>query len=163
MIKLIRVDHRLLHGQVAVSWYGYVGANCILIANDQVIKDPIRKASIKMAKPSGSKLVMQNIEHCIESLNSGITDKYNLMIIVESIHDALLLINGMNEKPKVLNIGGTKETDQTRILSPAVNTSITDEEDIKSLIDLNVEVEIQQVPTSPVKTIKVNDLKINRG
>ncbi len=36
MITLLRVDHRLLHGQVAFSWTQYVGADCILIANDSV-------------------------------------------------------------------------------------------------------------------------------
>lgn len=37
MITLLRVDHRLLHGQVAFSWTQYVGADCILIANDSVL------------------------------------------------------------------------------------------------------------------------------
>jgi len=37
MIKLLRVDHRLLHGQVVVSWFDNVGANTILVANDVVI------------------------------------------------------------------------------------------------------------------------------
>mgnify|MGYP000803729213 CR=1 FL=1 len=31
MIKLLRVDHRLLHGQVAFSWKNAVEADCILI------------------------------------------------------------------------------------------------------------------------------------
>ena len=34
MIKCLRVDHRLLHGQVAFSWTSALGADCILIAND---------------------------------------------------------------------------------------------------------------------------------
>ncbi|MBA1434957.1 PTS sugar transporter subunit IIB [Bombilactobacillus bombi] len=160
MIKLFRVDHRLLHGQVAVSWFGYTGANCILIANDQVPVDAIRKASIKMAKPSGSKLVIQNINKSIESLNSGITDKYNLMIIVESIHDAYRIIQNLDNRPKVLNIGGTKESQETRILAPAVNTTVNDEKEIQKLIDLEVKVEIQQVPSSPIKAIKESDLKL---
>lgn len=57
MIKLLRVDHRLLHGQVAFSWKNAVEADCILIACDAVMKDDLRKTSIKMAKPSGVKLV----------------------------------------------------------------------------------------------------------
>ena len=36
MLKLLRVDHRLLHGQVAFSWTQNLGADCILIANDDV-------------------------------------------------------------------------------------------------------------------------------
>ena len=39
MIKLVRVDHRLLHGQVAFSWTNGVGANCILVASDTVVHD----------------------------------------------------------------------------------------------------------------------------
>ncbi|KJY59990.1 PTS Man IIB [Lactobacillus kimbladii] len=158
MIKLFRVDHRLLHGQVAVSWYGAVGADCILIANDDVPKDPIRKASIKMAKPSGSKLVMQSIDRSIESLNSGITDKYHLMIIVESINDAYRIISKMNNKPKVLNLGGTKETSETRILAPSVNTNSKDEKQLKEIIEQGVKVEVQQVSTSSIKVVKETDL-----
>ena len=158
MIKLFRVDHRLLHGQVAVSWYGAVGADCILIANDDVPKDPIRKASIKMAKPSGSKLVMQSIDRSIESLNSGITDKYHLMIIVESINDAYRIISKMNNKPKVLNLGGTKETSETRILAPSVNTNSKDEKQLKEMIEQGVKVEVQQVSTSSIKVVKETDL-----
>lgn len=158
MIKLFRVDHRLLHGQVAVSWYGAVGADCILIANDDVPKDPIRKASIKMAKPSGSKLVMQSIDRSIESLNSGITDKYHLMIIVESINDAYRIISKMNNKPKVPNLGGTKETSETKILAPSVNTSSKDEKQLKELIEQGVKVEVQQVSTSSIKVVKETDL-----
>ncbi|HBS2988405.1 PTS sugar transporter subunit IIB, partial [Klebsiella pneumoniae] len=51
MITLLRVDHRLLHGQVAFSWTQYVGADCILIANDSVPGDELRKTTIKLAKP----------------------------------------------------------------------------------------------------------------
>ncbi|MGC3598887.1 PTS sugar transporter subunit IIB, partial [Enterococcus faecium] len=36
MIVLTRVDHRLLHGHVAFSWTQTIGADCILIANDEV-------------------------------------------------------------------------------------------------------------------------------
>ena len=39
MIKLLRVDHRLLHGQVAFSWKNAVEADCILIACDAVMKE----------------------------------------------------------------------------------------------------------------------------
>ena len=62
MIKLLRVDHRLLHGQVAFSWKNAVEADCILIACDAVMKDDLRKTSIKLAKPSGVKLVIRSEE-----------------------------------------------------------------------------------------------------
>lgn len=79
MITLLRVDHRLLHGQVAFSWTQYVGADCILIANDNVPEDELRKTTIKLAKPPSVKLVIKNINDAIESIKSGVTDKYHLL------------------------------------------------------------------------------------
>ena len=39
MIKLLRIDHRLLHGQVAFSWTKFLESDCILIASDNLMKD----------------------------------------------------------------------------------------------------------------------------
>lgn len=47
MIKCLRVDHRLLHGQVAFSWTTALGADCILIANDDVMNDAILMKKIE--------------------------------------------------------------------------------------------------------------------
>lgn len=59
MIVNVRVDHRLLHGQVAMAWNQVLGSDCILIANDSVPNDEIRKAGIKLAKPANTKLVIK--------------------------------------------------------------------------------------------------------
>lgn len=72
MIKLLRVDHRLLHGQVAMAWTQSLDSDCILIANDAVVNDNIRKTTMKLAKPNGVKLVMKNIEDSIAALNAGV-------------------------------------------------------------------------------------------
>ena len=38
-IVLTRIDNRLVHGQVATQWCGAIGANLILVANDEEV-DP---------------------------------------------------------------------------------------------------------------------------
>lgn len=91
MIVNVRVDHRLLHGQVAMAWNQVLGSDCILIANDSVPNDEIRKAGIKLAKPANTKLVIKNMDASVEALVSGVTDKYKLFIVVESIADVYKL------------------------------------------------------------------------
>lgn len=145
MIKLFRVDHRLLHGQVAFSWTSALGADCILIANDAVMKDDLRKTSIKLAKPAGVKLVIKNIENSIQALNSGVTDKYKLFIVVESIEDAYKLAKDCNQI-KSLNLGGTKPREGTRNVSKAINITKKEEEMIKDMINQGIHVEIRMVP-----------------
>ena len=100
MILLTRVDHRLLHGQVAFSWTQGLGADCILIANDDVPTNDLRKTTIKLAKPQGVKLVIKNIEDSIVALQSGVTDKYKLFIVVESIADAKKIGGGVSRDSK---------------------------------------------------------------
>jgi len=148
MIKCLRVDHRLLHGQVAFSWTSHLSADCILIACDAVMKDEIRKASIKLAKPQGVKLVIKNIEDSIAAINSGATDKYKLFIVVESIADAARLVEGTT-CIKSVNLGGTKAKEGTRNISKAVNVFPEEEEILKRLSQNGIEVEIRMVPNDP--------------
>ena len=42
MIVLFRIDYRLLHFQTASVWPNKVGADTIVIANDQVVKDQMQ-------------------------------------------------------------------------------------------------------------------------
>ncbi|MGL4741075.1 MAG: PTS sugar transporter subunit IIB [Sarcina sp.] len=145
MIKLLRVDHRLLHGQVAFSWTQFLGADCILIANDSIINDELRKTTVKLAKPQGVKVVIKNIEDSITAINSGITDKYKLFVVVESIIDAERLIAG-TKCFKELNLGGIKARNGTRNVSKAINITSEEEKILKSLIANGILVEIRQIP-----------------
>src|SRR5699024_12536507 len=120
MILLTRVDHRLLHGQVAFSWTQNLGANCILIANDDVPNNELRKTTIKLAKPQGVKLVVKSIKDSIEALKSGVTDKYKLFIVVESVQDVHRLVEGFPDI-KTINLGGIKAKEGSRNISKAIN------------------------------------------
>lgn len=145
MITLLRVDHRLLHGQVAFSWTQYVGADCILIANDNVPDDELRKTTIKLAKPPSVKLVIKNINDAIESIKSGVTDKYNLFIVVESVNDAWRIASAV-EEIKSINLGGIKAKEGSRNISKAINLLPQEIEQLQQLVGKGVEVEIRQVP-----------------
>ena len=154
MIKLLRVDHRLLHGQVAFSWKNAVEADCILIACDAVMKDDLRKTSIKMAKPSGVKLVIKSMDDAVKAINSGVTDKYKLLTVVASIKDAERVCKECNIKK--LNLGGTKATAETRNISKAMNITPAEETILKGLCESGVDVTIQMVPEdNPVNVEKV--------
>ncbi len=74
MIQMIRVDYRLLHGQVAVSWTSALGADCILLVSDTVLNDKLRLQALSLAKPEGCKVVVKNTEDAVKALQSGVTD-----------------------------------------------------------------------------------------
>ncbi|ARJ41314.1 PTS mannose/fructose/sorbose transporter subunit IIB [Pantoea alhagi] len=145
MIKLLRVDHRLLHGQVAFSWTQYIGADCILIANDSVPNDELRKTTIKLAKPPAVKLVIKNIDDAIEAIKSGVTDKYKLFIVVESVSDAWRLATAVPEITSI-NLGGIKAKEGSRNISKAINVLPDEISLLEALVQAGKEIEIRQVP-----------------
>lgn len=145
MIKLLRIDHRLLHGQVAFSWTKFLESDCILIASDQLMKDELKMNAMRMAKPTGIKLVMKSIEDSLSALNSGVTDKYKLFIIVESVEDAYRLTKGYNGI-KSVNIGGLKAGENRRQISKAVFINDDDATMLKEMNENGIELEIRLVP-----------------
>lgn len=149
MIVNVRVDHRLLHGQVAMAWNQVLGSDCILIANDSVQNDEIRKTGIKLAKPANTKLVIKNMDDSVTALNSGVTDKYKLFIVVESVADAYKLCKETG-LIKGITLGGVKSREGTRQISKAVFTTHDEEKLLKEIINDGVVVEIRQVPSDPV-------------
>ncbi len=145
MVLMIRVDHRLLHGQVAYSWTNYLNADCILIANDGILQDDLRKAAVKMAKPASAKLVIKNMEDSIKALNSGVTDKYKLLIIVETVEDAVRLADECSNIKK-LNLGNIKKREGAKQIDKLFNLLPGEEEELKRLSDGGMDIFVQSVP-----------------
>ncbi len=155
MITVCRVDHRLLHGQVVFAWIGASGSDCILIANDDVASNDLRASALRMAKPGTTKLVMKSINDSIVALNSGVTDKYKLFILCETIEDAYKLACNTHAISEI-NIGGAKNSSERKRISAAVCVSQQDIKCLKDLSERGIPCYIQQVPND--KKVDVLDL-----
>ncbi len=55
-IVLVRIDDRLIHGQVMTSWLNYTSANKIMIIDDEVANDAFMKSVLKTCVPANVKL-----------------------------------------------------------------------------------------------------------
>lgn len=65
----VRVDNRLVHGQVVETWLPYSKANVMFLANDDLFEDQLRQEIIKLAIPSGVDLVFTQIAETAETMN----------------------------------------------------------------------------------------------
>ena len=91
MISLVRIDDRLLHGQVALTWTPALGAGCIIVANDKVAKDDFQKMALNLAKPANVKLLVKTIADTAEILNDARYNGIKMLVLVNSVKDACLL------------------------------------------------------------------------
>ena len=145
MIKLLRVDHRLLHGQVAFSWTSHLSADCILLASDSLLQDELRMTSVKLARPSGIKLVVKNIEDSIQAIQSGVTDKYKLFIVTDTIAGAVKIAQAAHLNQ--INLGGTQSAPDKKKLSKAIYVTEEEEALLRLCLRENIELEIQMIPS----------------
>lgn len=153
MVKFVRIDDRLIHGQVAYTWSRYLGINCILIANDSVVNDQFRKMSLNIAKPSGITLLIKKVDDAIKFLKSQESLKLIILVLVDNSSDALKLSMGVDEI-KSINVGGMRMKPGKRMISKAVSVDDSDISNFTKLYSMGIEVEIRQVPTEKKSFIK---------
>lgn len=157
MVRILRVDYRLLHGQVAFAWVNHFNINAILIANDDVVKNEMRKTALRIAKPASSKLIFKSINDSIEAINSGVTDKYNLLIVVEDIIDAEKMV--AKTSINSLNFGLSLKKDGSKKIANAVYVNDEERVSLENLINNDVEVYLQQSPTDKKEIINKDYLE----
>lgn len=145
MVELLRVDDRLLHGQVAYAWSKSIPLNLIVIANDAVAVDKARKATFALSKPAGVKLVISTVEKTVAFLNSDKAKAYSILVLVDSMHDARVLAEGCADVAAV-NLGGLREHGDSKRYTNAVCLTDADLDDIRAVMDAGKEVYAQQVP-----------------
>ena len=107
MIRLTRIDDRLLHGQVAFTWVPSLGADCLIVANDKVAKDEFQKMTLTLAKPPSAKLLIKSIADTAVYLNDPRSAHLKILILVNSVQDALMLAEQVVEI-RSINFGGIR-------------------------------------------------------
>ena len=68
MIKLVRLDYRLLHGQVVFSWTGHVGAQRIIVVDDDAANDEMKKSALLLSKPAGVRVNIFTVDKAIAKM-----------------------------------------------------------------------------------------------
>lgn len=157
MVKLLRIDERLLHGQVAVTWVSAVNASSILIANDEIMENEMGKMALKMAKPNGVNLAIRSIDQGAELLNDARSTDISIFVIVKTIADAVRLAEKTN-CIKHVNIGGIRKREGGKLIAAAVYAN---EEDIRNLRKLKTLVEKVEFRMVPSETAKLLDDVLN--
>ena len=80
-IVLVRVDCRLVHGQVLETWVPHTGANCLLVASDGLDANPFMKSVMEIAVPSSIHVVFRRVDEVAAAV-SEIDRKHERAILL---------------------------------------------------------------------------------
>lgn len=145
MISLMRVDDRLLHGQVAFLWTKTLTIQTIIIANDRVAHDEFLKLTFSMSKPMGVDLQILDVAQAAELVKKEELNSKHVLVVVESLRDAKAIIEA-STTIKALNLGQIRERENSKRYSQSVTLTEEDVEIIKGLLAKNIEVYIRTTP-----------------
>lgn len=147
-ISLLRIDDRLIHGQVATSWAKAVKCEAIFAVNDDVANDELRRELLLQIVPPGLKGYVIPVEKAIKVYHNPKYAGKNILWLITKPADALRLIEGGVKIDKI-NVGGMTYKDGNKMLSDAVTVGKADVEAFHKLLDLGVDLSMQKVATNP--------------
>lgn len=145
MIKLVRLDYRLLHGQVVFSWTTTIGAQRIIIVDDDAASDELRKTALKMSKPTGVRLNIFSLATTLEKMPKVETLDENIMMIFGNTST----LRGFCEaypKLKEINYGGVANKSGAKQYDDAVFLTAEEQKDTQRILDMGIKIFSQQTP-----------------
>ncbi|MFC0309078.1 PTS mannose transporter subunit IIAB [Gallibacterium trehalosifermentans] len=143
-IGLARIDDRLIHGQVATRWTKESRVNRIIVVNDEVDRDDVRKTMLKQAAPPGVTAHVVNVEKMVRVYNNPEYNEDRVMLLFTNPTDALFLVEAGLEITSV-NIGGMAYRDGKKQITSAISVDQKDIDAFKKLAELNVELDVRKV------------------
>lgn len=148
-ILLTRVDNRLIHGQVGVTWVNHLGANLILVANDAVSKDPVQQSLMDMVVPDAIATRFFSIQKTIDVIEKA-SPKQKIFLVCKTPQDALRLVEG-GVKITEINIGNMHFSEGKEQISSTVSLDEDDKKTLRKLYELGIKVEQRRVPDERVE------------
>ncbi|HPX31987.1 MAG TPA: PTS sugar transporter subunit IIB [Erysipelotrichaceae bacterium] len=142
----VRIDDRLIHGQIVSSWIDALGCKEIVIADDKAAKDEFQKVLLQMACPSTIKLSIIPIAEAAEYLINN-EERPKVLVIVRDVKSALELTSYEGVGIDHINVGNISSGKNRVKYTKSVWMNEEEIADFKKLNEQGVELIIQVVPS----------------
>lgn len=145
MIKHVRIDERLIHGQVASVWVNFLRCNRIIVANDAAPKSEMQIAALKLACPTGVKLSILSVDKAAANILAGKYDGDQVFLITRNVPDCKRIVDAGVELPSI-NVGNLAH--QEGLIKIKKSVSLSEEEIgvLREIIAKGIPVTAQMVP-----------------
>jgi hypothetical protein len=149
----IRVDDRLIHGQVATRWSTGLRVNRIMVIDDTVAANDTEKSILRMAAPAGVNTSILGFEKAVANIQNGNYEGQRVMLIVKSpVTLVKMLEAGVELLP--VNIGNLSNRPGTTQYKKSVSMTSEEKEAVDTLLKAGIHVTAQMVPDDPETPIE---------
>lgn len=150
-ILITRIDNRLIHGQVGVTWTNHLGANLVVVANDEVSKDEVQQNLMDMVLPDVIQTRFFSLQKTIDIIHNA-SPRQKIFLVVRDVQDALTLKES-GVPIDQLNIGNMHYEEGKKQITSTISVDEDDKAAFRRLDELGVKMDMRGVPTDRSQNI----------
>ncbi|MBJ6760035.1 PTS mannose/fructose/sorbose transporter subunit IIB [Corallococcus sp. H22C18031201] len=153
MITLVRVDNRLIHGQVVEAWLPYLKVSRVVVADDEAASSPLIRAAMALAVQSAIEVQILPLSQVDFAALSR--DGVKTLVLLRDVASVpLAYAHGLALEE--LNLGNVHFGTGRRQVSPSVFLAEAELQTLQQLSERGVRVEARAVPVE--KPVALPDL-----
>ncbi len=144
-IVLTRIDNRLIHGQVLEAWVPFVRADCIVVANDEIAGNQLKKMMMQASVPSRIRVEIGSVDASIALLHSAQLNNCRTLLLFGTPADAVRAYQaGLNYTQ--LNLGNLHANKWQAQLSCTLFLDASDLADLEILDHAGIKISSRCIP-----------------
>lgn len=145
----VRMDERLIHGQVAGIWAPSLHTQRIILINDEAAADTLQKSSLRMAAPTSMRLSVLPVESAAKNIRSGKYGKQRLFLVFKNPTDVLRYLKAGGKLTHV-NVGNMSYKEGSKDITKSIKVLDEEIDVFESIAAMDINVTAQLVPNDPV-------------
>ena len=144
-LSLVRIDDRLIHGQVVLGWARYLEPDRIVVANDRVALNPRERKVFALGVPTEIKVSFLTLEETTVELLNNLFKNESVIMLFESVQDVVSVVERGVQFDQI-NVGGLHYREGTEELLPYVFLSEEDRRLLRELVKKGITLLAQDIP-----------------
>ena len=149
-MAFVRIDNRLVHGQIIETWLPFTRARSIVVVNDELASDFLRQEIMSLAIPAGVRIEFLPVAGLLPFLTRTPLDADDALILFSNCHDARIAYEG-GFGFTALNLGNLHYAPGKKQICPHVALSREDECCLDFFRDRGVRLDYRCVPSDPTQ------------
>ena len=153
-LVLVRVDDRLIHGQVVEGWLRVIQAGRIVVVSDQAAGDPLQVSLMRLAVPPEVQVMVLRVQEAASALNAGEWPQERVLLLLPGLREVSLLVEA-GVSFESINLGGLHDAPGRSSLTASLALSPEERQELRRLLDRKIRIETRALPTDEILSVEV--------
>lgn len=140
-LNMVRVDYRMVHGQIVAKWIKFRPVDRLILADDSLVDDPFMGDIYRMAVPDREVDIVKlgDVKTAIDRKNDTV------LLIFKDVASAYTVYKNGLQLPE-LNVGAVQNSAQRKAVVQGVALSVEEYEKLSEMKAEGVNVFLQPIP-----------------